>query len=47
MSGNWATGNPDIATNPTITVTMAMTMATTGLLMKSLEIMVSLQSFLV
>src|SRR6185436_16877387 len=40
MSGNWATGNPAIATNPTITVTMAITIATTGLLMKSLEIMV-------
>src|ERR1051325_9484345 len=45
MSGNWATGNPAIATKPTMTVTMAMTIATTGLLMKSFEIMV--QSFFV
>src|SRR6185369_9023410 len=38
MSGNWATGSPDIATKPPITVTIAITIATTGRLMNSLEI---------
>src|ERR1041384_7818269 len=39
MSGNWATGSPDIATNPPMTVTIAI--ATTGRLMNSLEIILS------
>src|SRR5215467_551752 len=38
MSGNWATGSPDIATNPPMTVTIAITIATTGRLMNSLDI---------
>src|SRR6266850_1400933 len=38
MSGNCATGNPRIATRPPMTVTMAMTIATIGRLMKSFEI---------
>src|SRR6185436_18135622 len=52
MSGNWATGSPDIATNPPITVTIAITIATTGRLINSLEIISSpysgsvIQSFL-
>src|SRR3954452_25314123 len=40
MSGNWATGNPAIATSPPMTVTMAITIATIGRLMKSFEIIV-------
>src|ERR1700686_1715374 len=36
MSGNCATGNPTIATSPSRTVRMEMTMATTGRLMKKL-----------
>ena len=38
ISGNCATGNPAIATSPPMTVTIAITIATTGRLMKSLEI---------
>ena len=40
MSGNWATGSPAIATSPPMTVTMAITIATIGRLMKSFEIIV-------
>src|SRR6185503_1586376 len=38
ISGNSASGRPDIAINPPITVTIAITIATIGLLMKNLEI---------
>src|SRR2546421_12566032 len=38
ISGNWATGSPRIATRPPITVTIAITIATIGLLMKSFDI---------
>src|ERR1041384_7642549 len=43
MPGTWATGSPPIATTPPITVTIAITIATTGRLMNSLQI---IQSFL-
>ena len=42
ISGNWATGSPAIATSPPMTVTMAITIATIGRLMKSFEIIVRL-----
>jgi hypothetical protein len=35
ISGYWAMGNADIATKPTITVMIAMTMATIGLRTKN------------
>src|SRR3989440_8883998 len=38
MLGNWAIGKPVIVTAPTITVTIAITMATIGRLMKNLDI---------
>src|SRR6267143_1094291 len=38
MSGNWATGSPRMETRPPITVMIAMTIATIGRLIKSLEI---------
>ena len=38
MLGNWAIGRPAIVTTPTITVTIAITMATIGRLMKNLDI---------
>src|SRR2546426_385561 len=38
ISGNCATGSPAIATKPPITVTIAMTIATMGRLMKNFEI---------
>src|SRR5258705_663690 len=40
MSGNWATGSPAMATSPPMTVTMAITIATIGRLMKNFEIIV-------
>jgi len=40
MSGNWATGSPAMATIPPMTVTIAITIATIGRLMKNLEIIV-------
>src|SRR5215510_3123520 len=45
ISGNCDTGSPAIATSPAITVTMAITIATTGRLMKSLEIILSASIF--
>src|SRR5436190_2080024 len=41
MSGNWAIGSVCIATSPPSTVTMAMTMATIGRLMKNRDIKIS------
>src|SRR5580700_8841978 len=38
--GNWATGSATIVTAPTITVNIAMTIATIGRLMKNLDISV-------
>src|SRR6516164_4434551 len=38
MLGNWAIGSRISVTTPTITVTMAMTMATIGRLIKNLDI---------
>ena len=38
MLGNWETGRPISVTAPTITVTMAITMATMGRLIKNLDI---------
>src|SRR6266498_2331215 len=35
ISGNWATGSPAIATSPPMTVTMAITIATIGRLMRA------------
>ena len=40
-SGNCASGNPNIAMRPPITVTIAITIATIGRLMKKLEIIVN------
>ena len=37
MLGNWATGKVTIATAPTITVSMAITIATMGRRMKNLD----------
>src|SRR5262245_35768075 len=39
MSGNCASGKPRMATSPAITVTMEITIATIGRLIKKLEIM--------
>src|SRR6185436_11528296 len=47
ISGNSASGRPDIAINPPITVTIAITIATIGRLIKKLEIMNVLLSSLV
>ena len=38
MLGNWAMGRPTIVTAPTITVTIAITIATIGRLMKNFDI---------
>ena len=37
MFGNCATGRPEITTAPTITITMEITIATMGRLMKNLD----------
>jgi len=41
MFGNWATGKNAIVTAPTITVRIAMTIATMGRLMKNLDILLT------
>src|SRR5580693_5486103 len=46
MFGNCATGRPAIATAPTITVRIAITIATIGRLMKNLDISVALREWL-
>src|SRR6185503_567583 len=45
ISGNCASGSASIAIRPTMTVTIAMTMATIGRLMKNAEIMAYVLSY--
>src|ERR1043165_6622164 len=47
ISGNSASGSPDIAIRPPMTVTIAITIATIGLLIKNLDIICVICGYLV